>query len=110
MRTSSLVTLAACALLVGAAVSGCSSTDSSTSSGSSPAASSAAPQDAGAMCASIVTDGLTLEAATAAAEAAGYTTRVGSIDGEPQAVTTDFLENRLTFDTQDGIVTGCLQG
>lgn len=67
-------------------------------------------EDAAGLCASIVEQALPLDVAQILAEDAGYTTRVGSIDGEPQALTTDFLENRLTFDTEAGIVTACLQG
>ncbi len=35
---------------------------------------------------------------------------VGSIDGEPQAVTMDFREDRFTFDVVSGKVTGCSYG
>lgn len=67
-------------------------------------------EDAAGLCASIVEQALPLDVAQLLAEDAGYTTRVGSIDGESQALTTDFLENRLTFDTQDTIVIACIQG
>lgn len=67
-------------------------------------------EDAAGLCASIIEQALPLDVAQILAEDAGYTTRVGSVDGEPQAVTTDFLENRLTFDTQDGVVIACIQG
>ena len=42
--------------------------------------------------------------ATARIEAAGYTWRWGTIDGEPQAVTMDYRVDRLTLTTQDGLV------
>ena len=42
--------------------------------------------------------------ATARIEAAGYTWRLGTIDGEPQAVTMDYRIDRLTLTTQDGLV------
>lgn len=42
--------------------------------------------------------------ATARIEQAGYTWRLGTIDGEPQAVTMDYRIDRLTLTTQDGLV------
>ena len=42
--------------------------------------------------------------ATALIEGAGYTWRLGTIDGEPQAVTMDYRIDRLTLTTQDGLV------
>lgn len=42
--------------------------------------------------------------ATGRIEAAGYTWRLGTIDGEPQAVTMDYRIDRLTLTTQDGLV------
>lgn len=42
--------------------------------------------------------------ATARIEEAGYTWRLGTIDGEPQAVTMDYRIDRLTLTTQDGLV------
>lgn len=41
---------------------------------------------------------------TARIEDAGYTWRLGTIDGEPQAVTMDYRTDRLTLTTQDGLV------
>jgi len=42
--------------------------------------------------------------ATSRIEEAGYTWRLGTIDGEPQAVTMDYRIDRLTLTTQDGLV------
>ena len=42
--------------------------------------------------------------ATTRIEEAGYTWRLGTIDGEPQAVTMDYRIDRLTLTTQDGLV------
>ena len=42
--------------------------------------------------------------ATQRIEEAGYTWRLGTIDGEPQAVTMDYRIDRLTLTTQDGLV------
>lgn len=103
MRRTMLVALV---VATGLSLTACSSSESSSTAESSAAVST----DAAGLCASFVAEGRSVEEATAAAEEAGYTTRLGTIDGEPQALTTDFLENRLTFDTQDGIVTGCVQG
>lgn len=47
---------------------------------------------------------LPLDDATARIEAAGYSWRLGTIDGEPQAVTMDYRIDRLTLTTQDGLV------
>jgi hypothetical protein len=63
-----------------------------------------------ALCAQIIEQAMPLEAAVAVAEAGGYTTRVGTLDGEGQAVTTDLREDRFTFDVEAGIVTGCTIG
>jgi len=69
-----------------------------------------ANEDMTALCAQIVEQGLPVEAAVALAEASGYTTRVGSLDGEGQAVTTDLQEDRFTFDVEADIVTACTIG
>lgn len=106
-------TAVACALLVGAGLSACSSTESSSVSTVAPSSSSsfAGPSgDPADLCASFITQGLTVDAATAAAEAAGYEIRLGSVDGEQRALTEDYRESRLTFDTQDGIVIACVNG
>lgn len=63
-----------------------------------------------ALCAEIVKQQLPQEAAEALAEASGYTTRVGSIDGTPQPTTKDYSESRMTFDIAGGLVTGCIVG
>lgn len=46
-----------------------------------------------------------LDDATAQIEAAGYTWRLGTIDGEDQAVTMDYRLDRLTLTVDNGIVT-----
>lgn len=63
-----------------------------------------------ALCDQMVADAMTVEEATALAEANGYIARVGSIDGEPQAVTMDYRLDRFTFDVVDGAVTACQYG
>lgn len=52
----------------------------------------------------LVTAGLTTEEAGALIEENGYVWRLGTIDGEPQAVTMDYRTDRLTLTTQDNIV------
>lgn len=69
-----------------------------------------AKDDMTALCAQVVEQGLPLEAAVALAEASGYATRVGTLDGTPQALTQDIREDRFTLDVQAGIVTGCTIG
>jgi hypothetical protein len=63
-----------------------------------------------ALCKQIVEQALTVEAAQALADASGYITRVGKLDGVDQAVTADAREDRFTFDVAGGVVTGCTVG
>jgi hypothetical protein len=48
--------------------------------------------------------------ATALIEQNGYTWRLGTIDGEPQAVTMDYRIDRLTLTVDAGIVTDATWG
>jgi hypothetical protein len=50
--------------------------------------------------------GLTLDEATAAAEANGWLVRVSTLDGVAQPVTMDYLGNRVNLSVQDGSVVG----
>ncbi|MGH8978786.1 MAG: hypothetical protein ACRDV7_11975 [Acidimicrobiia bacterium] len=54
--------------------------------------------------------GLSVEDATAKAEIDGRPARVVEVDGEPQAVTMDFIEERLNFVVVDGKVTAVTTG
>ena len=63
-----------------------------------------------ALCDEMVAQGLSPEEADALAVDNGYVTRVGSIDGAPQAVTMDYRMDRFTFDVVDGVVTACQYG
>jgi hypothetical protein len=54
--------------------------------------------------------GLSVEDATAKAESDGRPARVVEVDGEPQAVTMDFIEERLNFVVVDGKVTAVTTG
>lgn len=58
----------------------------------------------------LIADSLTEQEAGARVEQAGFTWRVGEIDGEPQAVTMDYREDRLTFTVENGIVTDASWG
>ncbi len=50
--------------------------------------------------------GLPIEEATTAAEAAGFTVRVTTLDGAPQAATKDLRTDRLNVSVVDGVVVG----
>jgi hypothetical protein len=49
--------------------------------------------------------GMTLDEASAFAEEAGRQWRVGTEDGVELPVTADFIEGRVTFTVEDGVVT-----
>ena len=63
-----------------------------------------------ALCEQIVAQALPVDAATALAESSGYTLRVISIDGTPQAVTKDLREDRMNVEVEADIVTACTVG
>lgn len=105
--------LATAALVVTLGLGACSSAESAGNASSFGVVSgSAVPvaDELAALCEQIVAEALPLDAAVALAEAGGYTTRVGSIDGEPQAVTKDLQEDRMTFEVEADVVTGCTVG
>lgn len=108
-KTISVVAAIACIAIFG--VSGCSSDSADTQV---PEASGDAmvavddPNEEFRM--SLIGEGLTVEQAGEESERAGYSWRVGEIDGEPQAVTMDYREDRLTFTVEGGIVTDALWG
>lgn len=107
---------------VSLAIAGLSLTACSSSSEPAPATTSAVSEDPGtaeagqpsseilAMCEKIVADGLSEADAVALAEGAGYTTRIGSVDGAPNPLTMDYRDNRMTFDIEGAIVVGCNVG
>ncbi len=88
------------------------------SAGGNPVASDAnvsgAPLDATSemtnLCEQMITQALPTEAAQALAEASGYEIRIGTLEGEQQALTKDIQENRFTLDITGGVVTGCTVG
>ncbi len=63
-----------------------------------------------AMCEQMVRNRMTLARAQAFAQANGYIARVGSIDGTPQAVTSDFRPDRFTVALVSNAVTSCTYG
>lgn len=101
------------AALAVSALSGCSSSDDAATAPASAvemASEAAVNADMVTLCEQMVADGLSPEDATALAESNGFVARVGTIDGEPQAVTMDFREDRFTFEVADGVVVGCTYG
>lgn len=62
------------------------------------------------ICGQMVSDRMSFDAAQAFAQQSGYTVRAGSIDGEGQAVTTDFRTDRVTVALNGGVVTDCTYG
>lgn len=90
-------------LLVGAsALSACGSSSTPASSPSINSSSKETFRD------SIV--GLDVDDAKQAVDAAGYTWRIGTVDGQPQPVTMDYREDRLTFTVDGGVVTDAVWG
>ena len=116
MKRSTILAATTGAVLAVALLGACSSSDDAASAPASAidaAESAAAVTGQAAMealCDQMVAAGMSPEEATALAEDNGYIARVGSIDGEPQAVTMDFREDRFTFDVSEGAVIACTYG
>jgi hypothetical protein len=62
------------------------------------------------MCEQMAQGGMTLAQASAFAESNGYSLRVGTVDGEPMAVTADYRPDRFTVSLESGAVVGCTYG
>ena len=58
----------------------------------------------------LLAEPLPQDEATTRIEEAGYTWRLGTIDGEPQAVTMDYRIDRLTLTVDGGLVTDATWG
>jgi hypothetical protein len=105
---------AAVALSVLAGLTGCSSAASSAGVTASEVDLSGTPvtakDDMTALCEQIIAQALPLEAGVALAEASGYTTRVGKVDGVDQALTADLREDRFTFEVKADVISGCTIG
>ena len=95
-------------------LAGCSGTAGRATSSASFAnvSGSAVPvaDELSALCEQVVAQALPVDAATALAESSGYVARVISIDGEPQAATTDARDDRMNFEVEADVVTGCTVG
>lgn len=63
-----------------------------------------------AMCRQMTTGRMTFDQANAFAQSNGYSARVGSIDGVPQAVTADFRPDRFTLAIKSNVVSACTYG
>jgi len=62
------------------------------------------------MCRQMVDGGMSFPQANAFAQSNGYSARIGSIDGQPQAVTADYRPDRFTFDMVSNAVVSCTYG
>lgn len=116
-RTTRIATVLAAIGLGAAVLAGCSSdTDDSTPS-NTPTPSEDSSQggeeetdmnitpEQVAFLDELIAEPMPQDEATAAIEQAGYVWRLGTIDGEPQAVTMDYRTDRLTLTVDDGLVT-----
>jgi ABC-type phosphate transport system substrate-binding protein len=118
MRTTRLVSMTLTAVAAAALLAACSTSEpADTAMSAIAAASEAASQANGAgsadmvaLCDQMVADGLSAEDATALAESNGYSARIGTIDGQPQALTMDYRVDRFTFDVTNGVVVACTYG
>jgi hypothetical protein len=63
-----------------------------------------------ALCQQMVDGKMTPAQADALAKANGYSTRVGTVDGVPQAVTMDFRTDRFTLSVTKNAVVSCTYG
>lgn len=102
--------------VTGGLLVGCSSGSESSGAATAPAEGGDVVVDAGedpamiALCEQMVAEGLSPDDAAVLAEQNGYISRIGTIDGEPQAVTMDYRLDRFTFEVADGAVIGCTYG
>jgi hypothetical protein len=62
------------------------------------------------MCRQMVEGAMTADQAQAFASSNGYSTRVGSVDGQPLAVTMDYRPDRFTLAIAGGTVASCTYG
>jgi membrane-bound lytic murein transglycosylase B len=111
MRTTKTIAASLVAAAAFTTLAACSSDPAETATSAIAAASDAAANaDMVTLCEQMVADGLSPEEATALAESKGFVARVGTIDGQPQAVTMDFREDRFTFEVTGGVVVACTYG
>lgn len=110
MRKRTLYPIAAAGLLTLSVLAGCSEADDaapmsdSTSEQTEQEMNPDISPEQTAFVNELLATPLPQDEATTRIEEAGYTWRLGTIDGEPQAVTMDYRIDRLTLTTQDGLV------
>ncbi|MBI1351883.1 MAG: hypothetical protein GC156_12275 [Actinomycetales bacterium] len=92
------------------AIDAASSAAAAAASADAAGAGVAGTADMRALCDQMVSGGMTPDEATSLAEQNGYTARVGTLEGAPQAVTMDYREDRFTFDVEGGVVVSCTYG
>ena len=63
-----------------------------------------------AICSQMIDGKMTQAQANTLATGNGYTTRVGEVDGVPNAVTADYRPDRYTLTITGGVVTACPAG
>ena len=115
-RTLRASRLTAAALIAAAAIGGvsaCSNDDAAPSTETSESEEAVNPDitsEQQAFVDDLLATPLPQDEATALIEQAGYSWRLGTIDGEPQAVTMDYRIDRLTLTIDDGLVTDATWG
>ena len=115
-RTFSASRLAAAALVAAAAIGGvsaCSDNEAAPAPETSESEEAVNPDitaEQQAFVDDLLATPLPQDEATALIEEAGYSWRLGTIDGEPQAVTMDYRIDRLTLTVDDGLVTDATWG
>lgn len=107
---AAVAVLSACSLSTDATTSSPAASASAQPTGEQSSGAQAGTAEMTALCTQMVDEKMTPEDATALAEKNGYVARVGTIDGQPQAVTMDLRDDRFTFDVEGGVVVGCTYG
>ncbi len=116
-HASRVATVLAAIVLGAAALAGCSSGTDDSSAANVPTPSKESSQSAEeetdmnitpeqvTFLEELIAEPTPQDEATTAIEEAGYVWRLGTIDGEPQAVTMDYRTDRLTLTVDNGLVT-----
>ena len=104
-----VIALCICAALAGVGLAACSSSEPTESAPTSDVINEVTPEQE-TFRTDLISAGLPQDEAAALIEQNGYTWRLGTIDGEPQAVTMDYRLDRLTLTVDDGIVTDAIWG
>jgi ABC-type transport system substrate-binding protein len=111
-RTIAVLTTAAALTITLAACSNSSdaTATASVAASSAPASADPATAAADAACTQILEGKLTQADAEELAKKAGLASRIGSVDGKPNALTMDYNPQRVTFTIEGGTVTECTVG